>query len=379
MNRKVLLITNIPTPYRIPLFNVLHEELSQRGIDFSVVFGALGYARRKWKINLDDCRFPTEVLPTANLRFSDPERASFTYNGLLRVLRRKQPALIVTNGFSIATTKLWLRSLFRRTPYLIWSGAISHEDNSQSFRRWQRKMLVRRASGFIAYGSLARDYLVELGAPPEKVEIGINTVDTSYYAAAARGLTNHAAPKELVYVGHLPRRKRVDQILQIVKKLSEKRNDFVLRIIGSGEEEESLKALSAELSLEHLVRFEGFKQKEDVARFLAGAYCFLFPTNFDIWGLVLVEAMAAGVPSLSSIHAGATHDLIQCGQNGFAVDFSNTESVTEILDRLLENPEERDAMAQRARTFIEQHATLNQSAAGFVRAIESALAVAETK
>src|SRR4029079_17729780 len=113
---------------------------------------------------------------------------------------------------------------------------------------------------------------------------------------------------------------------------------FILRIIGSGEEEESLKALSAELSLEHLVRFEGFKQKEDVARFLAGAYCFLFPTNFDIWGLVLVEAMAAGVPSLSSIHAGATHDLIQSGQNGFAVDFSNTESVTEILDRLLENP-----------------------------------------
>jgi glycosyltransferase involved in cell wall biosynthesis len=369
---KVLLITNIPTPYRIPLFNVLHEELTQRGIDFSVAFGALGYARRRWEINLEDCRFPSEVLPTAKFRFSDPEHSSFTYDGLARLLRKLKPDLVIANGFSIATTKLWLRSLIRGTPYLIWSGAISNQESRHWLRRLQRGLLVRRAAGFIAYGSCARDYLVELGAPKQRVEIGINTVDTSYYGAAEAKRTKNPedAPKELIYVGHLTPGKRVDDILYIAKKLSAKRNDFIVRLVGSGHHEDALKTLTKELGLENTVRFEGFRQKPEVLGFLSTAYCFLFPSIYDIWGLVLVEAMAAGVPCVASIHAGGTCDLIQDGRNGFAVDFSDVDGVAGILDNLLDHPEHRRIMAGRAKAFVEQQVSLKKSAEGFVTAIE---------
>lgn len=52
------------------------------------------------------------------------------------------------------------------------------------------------------------------------------------------------------------------------------------------------------------------------------SHCFLFQTDFDIWDLVLVEAMSAGLPCISSIHAGATHDLIKDGVTGFAMNLS---------------------------------------------------------
>src|SRR5262249_43825095 len=153
---------------------------------------------------------------------SDPERTSFTYSGLLRILRRENPEMIITNAFNIATTKLWLRSFIHRTPYIISSGAIRSPGRIEhQLRRLQRRLLIQRAQGFIAYGSRARDYLVELGAHAGDVSIAINTVDTCFYAKAARKSVNQfngdERPKSLLYLGRLAAGKKVDQLLRVIK------------------------------------------------------------------------------------------------------------------------------------------------------------------
>jgi glycosyltransferase involved in cell wall biosynthesis len=174
-------------------------------------------------------------------------------------------------------------------------------------------------------------------------------------------------------VGELSQRKRVDLLLPIVAQLSEKRTDFILRVVGTGPEEVKLRGMAEQLGVSNRVSFEGFKQKPEVAKMLANADCFVFPTGFDIWGLVLVEAMAAGLPCISSLHAGVTHDLIQDGVTGFGVDFSQTGKVAEILGWVLEHPEESRAMGERARQFIADQVNLQKSAMGFVEAIRIAL------
>ncbi len=68
-------------------------------------------------------------------------------------------------------------------------------------------------------------------------------------------------------------------------------------------------------------------------------HCFRLQRDTNIWGLVLVEAMSAGLPCISSIYAGATHDLIKDGVTGFAMDFSETEEVVDKVNWILENPE----------------------------------------
>lgn len=122
-----------------------------------------------------------EFFKGKNIHFADPEKAIFTYYGLLRAVYNEKPDLIIVAGFSIATIKLWFFSFFKRIPYIIWSGDIKRKSQRVSFiRTIQRKILVKRASGFISYGTKAKEYLVSLGAGEEDISIGINTVDTEY-------------------------------------------------------------------------------------------------------------------------------------------------------------------------------------------------------
>jgi len=376
---RILLITNIPTPYRIPLFNELKEQLEKKGLGLKVIFGALGYSRRKWTVDMSQCKFEYEVLPSKNLYYSDPEKSSFTYSGLYGVISKENPSIIITNGFSIATMKLWLRWWFLRTPYIIWSGAIVNKGRSDSFllRRIQRRILIKRAVGFIVYGTKAKEYLISLGAAADKIQIGINTTNTEFYRSETKrirdNMKDETKRKHLLCVGHISKRKRVDELFHVVKSLSIRRQDFVLQLVGSGPEMKNLKNLADDLHITNLVSFEGFKQKEEILRYLAVADCFLFPSEYDIWGLVLVEAMSAGLPCIASIHAGATIDLIEDGATGFAMDFSETEKVVDRVNWILENPESSREIGQNASLFIAENVSIKKSAVGFVKAISEVL------
>lgn len=375
---KVLLITNIPNPYRLPLFNELYRKLLSKGVELKVVFGAAGYARRKFRIDMQQCDFPYVILPSRILPWQSAENTSFTYGGLLRLLRKEAPSLVITNAFSLATMKLWFYSLLFRAPYIIWSGAIRTKGLRHSRLRFlQRQILARRAKAFIAYGTRAKRYLIEAGADPNNIYVGINTVDTEFFsneAARLRNLPPAGATKRLLYVGYLEKGKRLDQLFNIFSDLLKKRSDIQLDIVGTGPEESFLRRLAESLGIADHVNFAGFIQKENLPPVLAQATCFLFPSEYDIWGLVLVEAMVSGIPCVSSIHAGATEDLIQNGITGYAVDFSDTQAVTGIINALLDNPGLAADIGNNAKNFISQHVTVKKSAEGFVQAIDDTLA-----
>lgn len=377
-NRKVVLITNIPNPYRVPLFNELHTQLDELGISLLVVFGAPGYERRKFKLDMEDCKFRYTVLPTRKIRYRDREKISFTYTGLVSLINKERPGVIVTNAFSYATMKLWLRSWLVNTPYVIWSGAIrSHREKMSIARKVQRRLMVARATGFIAYGRLAREYLVSLGAREEDVSIGINTVDTEFYYTESRRIRREngdaGAKQVLLCVTYLEPRKHIDSLLHIVRHLSSSRDDFRLVILGDGPELERLQRASEDMGIAGFVSFEGFKQKQDIPRYMASANVFLFPTRFDIWGLVLVEAMAGGLPCIASVNAGAVQDLVKEGVTGFAADFEDTQYVTDRIDWLLDNPEIAKRIGEAAARMIRNDACLEKSANGFVQGIIRAM------
>jgi glycosyltransferase involved in cell wall biosynthesis len=379
-SNKILLITNIPTPYRIPLFNELHEHLKEKGLKFKVIFGALSYPHRKWNVDLSSCKFDFEVLPSRRLTLSDPEKVMFTYRGLLKIVKKEKPNVIITNAFSVATTTLWLMSWHKKIPYIIWSGAIEPRRAPNShIKRIHRQHVIKRAAGFIGYGRKAKEYLINLGAKAEKIEIGINTVDTFYfqnevekYRDKLKRNQQRNRKKILLYVGYLVKRKRVDLMFSAIKILAQQRSDFILKIVGDGLEKENLVSLVDHLGISEFVMFEGFRQKEELIKYYAEADCFLFPTDFDIWGLVLVEAMAAGLPCIASIHAGATHDLIMDGVTGFAMDFEDPGEIVKKIEMILDDHQYARRIGEAASRFITKNASLCESAKGFIRAIEKA-------
>jgi hypothetical protein len=80
---KVMIITNIPNPYRIPLFNLLNEKLKEWDITLRIVFGAKSSSRRKFILNFSECHFDYRILKSHKLQLFDKERVLFTYYGLL--------------------------------------------------------------------------------------------------------------------------------------------------------------------------------------------------------------------------------------------------------------------------------------------------------
>jgi len=388
--KRVLLVTNIPNPYRIPLFNELHQQLERQDIQLRVLFAALGYRRRKWMLDMSQCCFEYDVLSSRTFEIGgDAEKTIFTYGGLFQHLRKYHPDAVVVAGFSLATLQLWLNSWVESLPYIIWTGSVKGVWTNRAGKRTtrslvrtlQRKAMVSRAAGFVAYGSSARTYLIDLGVSPEIISIGINTVDTRYFAEEtqrlrkqyASGSVARSEKQHLTYIGDLSARKGTPKMLQALQKAARIRTDFVLDLIGDGADRPRLEAFVQENNLSEHVRFHGYRQRGELPAYLAQSCCLLYPTNYDVWGLAVVEAMAAGLPVIASANAGVTHDLVQDGITGFAVDFADIDSLADRICWVLDQPEEAAAMGRRGSAFIAQHATIEKSAAGFVEAITRVL------
>jgi glycosyltransferase involved in cell wall biosynthesis len=373
--KKILLITNIPNAYRIPLFNELNQKLKVKGAQLTVVFGSRGFSRIKSVVNIADCAFDYKILPSRNFHLGNSEKIFTTYQNLYKTIKQIKPDVIITIGYSIATTKLWLRSFFKKTVYIIWSGSIIKKDRNNSIlRKMQRILLAKRATGFIAYGTKAKETFIEMGIRSEKISIAINTVDTSFFVNETEKMRTSTAPdkklKHITSVGYLTKRKNVQKVLEVIKELSKKRNDFILDIIGEGKERKNLHDYVMQNGIEKYVRFHGFKQKQELPGYFAISDCFLFQTGFDIWGLVLNEAMAAGIPCLASVNAGATYDLVKEGETGFVADFCDIKNTCEKINWLLDNPEKAIAMGQNAKKYICDNASLSKSVEGIINAIE---------
>lgn len=374
-NTKVCVITNIPNPYRIPLFNTMNRLMKAENVELLVIFGAASYVRRKFRLNPEEMNFNYAILDSSIKKVGKGgEKYLFTYSGLYKELKKFRPDYIVSLGFSIATFKVLIYKWITKTPYAIWSGAIKKQGRFDSrLRIWQRRFLVKRASAYIAYGSLARSYFKMLGAKDERIHISLNTVDIEFFKQKRKEMKRSSSLKEeilhLLYIGYLVPRKNVGILLEAIRLLSEIRHDFVLDIVGDGADRENLEKFVKEKNIENYVFFHGFKQKEELPEYLAQCRCFLFQTDFDIWGLVLNEAMAAGVPCIASVNAGATHDLIVDGETGFALDFADTEKVVKRIQWILDHPEKARQIGKRAAEFVQQYANLEVSAMAFLKCV----------
>jgi glycosyltransferase involved in cell wall biosynthesis len=377
MKRRLVITTEIISPYRIPVFNALAEHPD---VDLHVIFLAeTDPSMRRWKVYKEEIHFSYEVLPHWRRRIAG-------YNlllnrGVAAALERARPDVIVCGGYGYLASWQLLRWARRHSrPLFLWS-----ESNQQDRRRGMpvvemlKRHFIGTCSGFVVPGKSAAAYAATFGMPREKIFVAPNAVDNAFFSQEASAVRTRAAKMRrqfglpesyFLYVGRLVLSKGVFDLLDAYSQLApELRAKSELLFVGDGVDQPQLQARAATIH-PGAVRFAGFTHREQLAVYYALAEALVFPTHTDPWGLVVNEAMACGIPIVATDAGGCVVDLVQDGWNGYVVATSAPDKLSEALAKIACAPELSAAMGARSAQRIQQYSP-QACAAGFVAAVNA--------
>jgi L-malate glycosyltransferase len=204
------------------------------------------------------------------------------------------------------------------------------DDYRRDFRREIIKTVFYRPyNGAIASGTRAADYLRFLGIPESRVMLNYDTLSVGRIRRLA-GIDKApgGAPFEarhFTIVARMVPEKNISMALEaysIYRTQSTRPRE--LHLCGSGPLEARLRAKTAELAIDDFIKFHGFLQTEDVCSILGTTLALLLPSTIEPFGLIVIEALAMGVPVILSESCGARDLLVRNGVNGFIVEPDNS-------------------------------------------------------
>jgi len=196
-----------------------------------------------------------------------------------------------------------------------------------------------------------------LGCPATKIRVIPHGIPLNRFPFAPRRAPAQG-PVILLTAGRLIPKKGPEVLAQAFVRLCEQGHDVMLRVIGDGEQRPWMAAIFTGAGVSKRVQFLGWQPPETVAAEMAGAHLFSLPSHVgpdgDAEGVpnVLKEAMASGMPVVSTRHAGIP-ELVEDGISGYLVPEGDVEALADRLERLLNEPERWEAMGQAGRTTIE--------------------------
>ena len=239
--------------------------------------------------------------------------------------------VIVCNTLMSLTGQWLMRGKLRRTPWMFWGEKLGA-------RSRQHDLLtapLHRAAGIAAIGTWAgRDYAVRF--PKTRVFNIPYHCDLSPFAAAPKPPRTEfdRGTVTFLFCGQMIARKGVDQLLAAFATLPEN-----ARLLLVGREAE-LPQLLANLAapVRERVHYAGFQAPDALPQFFAQADVFVLPSRHDGWGVVVNQALGAGLPILASDQVGAAHDLVRAGENGFTFPAGDANALAAAMLRYAANP-----------------------------------------
>lgn len=250
---------------------------------------------------------------------------------LEQLLDRLKPDVIAIAGYAdkgMRRAAVWAR---RRGAHAILLSDSQERDWPRRFwREWLKRIWVSRHfnAAFVS-GAAAAFYAESLGIPSDRIWRGYDVVDNEHFSTQAGAIRAEAdrwreslnLPRHFfLYVGRLSPEKNLARLIEAFRVISAhpKLEDWALVLVGSGPIEEDLQRQAAALGSK--VRFTGFQQLDRLPSYYGLASCLVLPSLSEPWGLVVNEAMAAGLPVVASQQCGCVMELVFPGVNGVIVD-----------------------------------------------------------
>ena len=215
-------------------------------------------------------------------------------------------------------------------------------------KRWHQRL-----HGSIAVSPAARSYVNSTF--PGNYEIIPNGIDVDHFSQKAEPWPQYQDGKtNIIFVGRLEKRKGLRYLLEAFGRLRWGKQDLRLIVVGPGNPDKDSYQILSSQNL-HEVEFVGRVSHEDLPRYYASADIFCSPaTGAESFGIVLLEAMAAGKPVVASDIEGYRGVLTE-GEEGLLFKNTDVGSLAAALETLIQEPLLRAKMGQRGRATAEKH------------------------
>ena len=364
MTWRVALIASHVIQYQAPFFRLLAQEPE---IDLEVIFcsraGAETYRDTAMQTTL---RWDLDLLGGYEHTFLRNYGFGEGYTRLInpgivpKLLFGRYDAAIFFLGWGSITSLMGIAACrMSGTPVMMYG-----DSSFPPPRRLPRDAFLRAVVGcvdaFLVSGTLNADYYSHYGADERRFFLVPWAIDNerfiegSQFAPGEREAmrARFGVPDDrllIVFSAKLLPRKDPMTLLRAVNAMRHRDRAAVL-FLGHGELREQMESFARDRGL--AVHFAGFVNQGDLPKHYAAGDVFVLPSTYEPRGAVLNEAMASGLPVISSDRSGSIRDIVRHGENGYVFPAGNANALAAHLDRLVEQPELRERMSRRSRDII---------------------------
>lgn len=248
-------------------------------------------------------------------------------------------------------------------PAVVMSETARHDARRLWWKEWIKRRVVGLCSAGLVGGVRHAEYLQRLGMPRERIYDGYDVVDNAHFEKGAEVARRNGdqwrerlglPSAYFLACNRFLARKNLLRLLRAYASYRARAVDdaWKLVLLGDGEFKPELLREIDELGLAGEVQLPGFIQYGQLPVYYGLARAFVHASVTEGWGLVVNEAMAAGLPVLVSERCGCAPELVQNGRNGFTFNPFDVEELAGHLFRLASLPSERAEMGRESRRII---------------------------
>jgi glycosyltransferase involved in cell wall biosynthesis len=359
---RIALVTNLPPPYRIPIFNRLAR---WPGIDFHAIFCVRCEPNRLW--DLPESKFQQHFLRESFLTYRD--RYIHHNPDVIPLLLRLKADVIITDGFNPTHLYAFFVARLKNCAHVAMTDGTQTSERSLSLaHRLVRRMVYRGSRSFIAASEDGKRLYRSYGIADTCCFYSWLCVSNERF----KPKPNTNRPFDFMYCSRMEPSKDPLFALRVARETAKRlQRRTRLLFVGSGSLDAILRE-QARVNTEWVdVAFQGFATQQALPSLYQRAKIFLFPSHADVWGVVANEACASGCPVLVSPRAGVAGELVVDGQNGYVRELDVSKWADCARD-LLQDVTQWQAFSQRSLERVRRY-NFDSAAAGIVDACRYAL------
>ena len=370
---KAAFLTNCIAPYFLPVLRVLTNSIK----DFHVFISTPMEKDRPWEPDWNGVNvtlqksYSTRNSHTFKEGFTERFERHFPYD-TLALLFRYRPDVIVSAQLGFRTIQAAIyRLLHRSCRLVIWADLSKHTEREIGRGRSAvRRYLLGLADAVLVTGKSGFEYVQDMGVPKDRIFIAPYVTEMAPFQAAPLVKDAHVI-RRLLYVGQLIERKGLEQFLCALVQWGEKYKNKTCEMwfVGDGPLRKRFEEFPTPLNI--TLRFFGNVPYNQIPSYFASAGIFVFPTLADTWGLVVNEALAAGLPVLGSRYGQAVEELVHDGTNGWTFYTDHPAELQNALESAMNCPIPKIMEMSIASRQTSRRLTPVYSAQCFLRAIGS--------